>query len=375
MMSSSRPRCARSPSTGRPILPASSDTKKIASPGLAPVAAVSSAALVVGQKLRDRPFGLLGQHEVRDAGETQRLARPRPSCRRSCAISRPLRARQWRARPCPSATAFANTAKPDSRKISVTSTARIGLRRSGLSLPYGDHRLVVRNARKRRRRHLPVGELREQPGQHRLDRREHIVLLDERHLEVELVELARRSIGARILVAEARRDLEVAIEARHHQQLLELLRRLRQRVELARVNAARHQIVARAFRRARRQDRRLILEESLIDHPPADARDDLRSQHDVARGSSRAADRGSGTAAAALPESPACRPPETAAVSAADSTSSRSATTSMRPVGSVGLMFSSVRAMHLARHGDHALELHGLGGLERVRVGREHAPA
>ena len=38
MMSSSRPRCARSPSTGRPILPASSETKKIASPGLVPVA-------------------------------------------------------------------------------------------------------------------------------------------------------------------------------------------------------------------------------------------------------------------------------------------------------------------------------------------------
>ena len=91
--------------------------------------------LVVGQELRDRPLRLLRQHEVRHAGETQRLPGLDRSCRRSCAISRPLRAQQLRARPCPSATAFANTANPDSRKISVTSTARIGLRRSGLSLP------------------------------------------------------------------------------------------------------------------------------------------------------------------------------------------------------------------------------------------------
>ena len=85
-----------------------------------------------------------------------------------------------------------------------------------------------------------------------------------RHLDVELVELARRAVGAGVLVAEARRDLEVAVEARHHQQLLELLRRLRQRVELAGVNAARHQVVARAFGRARRQDRRLEFQEALL---------------------------------------------------------------------------------------------------------------
>ena len=88
--------------------------------------------------------------------------------------------------------------------------------------------------------------------------------VDERHLDVELVELAGRPVGARVLVAEAGRDLEVAIEARHHQQLLELLRRLRQRVELARVQAARHEVVARALRRARRENRRLELEEALL---------------------------------------------------------------------------------------------------------------
>jgi hypothetical protein len=62
--------------------------------------------------------------------------------------------------------------------------------------------------------------------QHGLQRGEDVVLGDEAHLQIELVELAGRAVGARILVAEARRDLEIAVEARDHQQLLELLRRL-----------------------------------------------------------------------------------------------------------------------------------------------------
>ena len=153
--------------------------------------------------------------------------------------------------------------------------------------------------------------------------------VDERHLDVELVELARRAVGARVLVAEAGRDLEVAVEARHHQQLLELLRRLRQRVELAGMNAARHQVVARALGRARGQDRRLELDEALLDHAPADARDDLRAQHDVARASSRGAGRGSGSAGAAPRESPACRRPGTAAARPPTAPRARRPTTSM----------------------------------------------
>jgi pyoverdine/dityrosine biosynthesis protein Dit1 len=102
--------------------------------------------------------------------------------------------------------------------------------------------------------------------QHRLDRGEHVFLRDEAHLEIELVEFARRPIGAGILVAEAGRDLEIAIEARHHQQLLEHLRCLRERVELTRVDAARHQEVARALGARRGQDRRLEFGEALADH-------------------------------------------------------------------------------------------------------------
>ena len=49
-----------------------------------------------------------------------------------------------------------------------------------------------------------------------------------------------------------------------HQDLLEDLRRLRQRVELARVHAARHEVVARALGRGLREDGRLDLEEALL---------------------------------------------------------------------------------------------------------------
>ncbi len=108
-----------------------------------------------------------------------------------------------------------------------------------------------------------------------------VLLGDEAHLEVELVELARQPIGAGIFVAEARRDLEIPVEARDHQQLLVLLRRLRQREERAGMDAARHQEVARALRRRRRQDRRRIFGKADLAHAPADRRDDLRALDDI----------------------------------------------------------------------------------------------
>src|SRR3546814_15690125 len=72
------------------------------------------------------------------------------------------------------------------------------------------HRRAVGNARERRWRHLAAApEFFKYAMKHRLDRCEDVVLGDEAHLEIELVELAGRAIGARILVAEARRDLEI----------------------------------------------------------------------------------------------------------------------------------------------------------------------
>ena len=118
----------------------------------------------------------------------------------------------------------------------------------GLVAAIFEHRVLVGDARKGAvSDRATIGEFFEQPGEHRLDRREHVVLGDEAHLEVELVEFAGTAVGAGILVAEAGGDLEIAVEPRDHQQLLEHLRRLRERVEFARMNPARHQIVARAF--------------------------------------------------------------------------------------------------------------------------------
>ena len=65
---------------------------------------------------------------------------------------------------------------------------------------------------------------------------EHVFLRDEAHFQVKLVEFARQPVGTRIFVAEAGRDLEIAIEPGDHEQPLILLRRLRQGVELTRMN-------------------------------------------------------------------------------------------------------------------------------------------
>jgi hypothetical protein len=63
--------------------------------------------------------------------------------------------------------------------------------------------------------------------------------------------------------------------------LLELLRRLRQRVEFSRMQARGHQEVARAFGRRSSKDRRLEFEEAAVLHAAADRVDDLPALDDV----------------------------------------------------------------------------------------------
>ena len=145
------------------------------------------------------------------------------------------------------------------------------------------HRLGVGNARPRRGRHrLVVCELLEHAADDGLHRRKYVVLLDEAHLDVELIEFAGQTVGARVLVAEAGRDLEIAVEARHHQKLLVLLRGLRQRVKLAGMDARGHEKIAGAFRAGGGQDRGLELEEPLPLHARSKRINDLPAQHDVA---------------------------------------------------------------------------------------------
>jgi hypothetical protein len=144
------------------------------------------------------------------------------------------------------------------------------------------HGFVVSDPRKLLCYRLSGGEGLEHAAQDGFHRGKHMLLLDEAHLEVELVELAWQAVGARVFVAETGRNLEVAVEARDHYELLVDLRRLRQRVELALVEARRHQEVARAFRRGRRQDRGRIFGEARLAHAPSHLGDDLRARDDVA---------------------------------------------------------------------------------------------
>ncbi len=106
--------------------------------------------------------------------------------------------------------------------------------------------------------------------EHRLrDEGEHLVLRDEARLGVELHELVL-PVGAQVLVPQAAGDLVVAIGAADHQQLLEELRRLRQRVEAARHLPGRHEELAGALGGGRHEHRRLDLDEPLPLHRPPD---------------------------------------------------------------------------------------------------------
>ena len=93
---------------------------------------------------------------------------------------------------------------------------------------------------------LPPGDLRKRPGdgravpeflkqapEHGLDRCKDVFLRREAQLDVKLIEFAGRAVRSRVFVAEARRNLEVLVEPGDHRELLELLRRLRKRVELS----------------------------------------------------------------------------------------------------------------------------------------------
>ncbi len=104
---------------------------------------------------------------------------------------------------------------------------------------------------------------------HALEGVQHVLLLHEAHLAVDLREL-RLAVGAQVFVAEAAHDLEVAVVACDHQQLLEGLGALRQRVEGAGVHAGRHHEVAGAFRGGLDQVRGLDLHEALAVQVGAD---------------------------------------------------------------------------------------------------------
>ena len=90
----------------------------------------------------------------------------------------------------------------------------------------------------------------------------HIFAFDKAHFQVNLTEFCL-TVGARILVAQAFADLDVAIESSHHQDLLEELRALWQGVPHALVESRWNDKVARAFRRALDEKRGLYFSKSV----------------------------------------------------------------------------------------------------------------
>ena len=93
--------------------------------------------------------------------------------------------------------------------------------------------------------------------------RHDLVLVEEGHLQVDLGELGL-TVSPQVLVPEAPGNLEIAVKAGQHQQLLILLGGLGQGVELAGVDAAGHQIVPGALGGGLGEDGGLDLQEPVL---------------------------------------------------------------------------------------------------------------
>jgi len=105
--------------------------------------------------------------------------------------------------------------------------------------------------------------MRENSAHHSFHYNRHVLFVYEGHFYVYL-RVFRLSVGTQFFVAEVPGELEIAVHARHHQHLLELLRRLRKGVEFTRVCPRRHHEVARAFRSGAGKQRSLYLVELQI---------------------------------------------------------------------------------------------------------------
>ena len=131
----------------------------------------------------------------------------------------------------------------------------------GLVRTVQPHRFGIRHGRKLLGQ-IDVDRRLEHRADHLLEDRADLDLGQERGFAVDLGEL-RLPVGAQVFIAKALGDLVVAIEARHHQQLLEQLGRLRQREEMAGMHPRRHQVIARALRRGLGEHRRFDVDEAV----------------------------------------------------------------------------------------------------------------
>ena len=116
---------------------------------------------------------------------------------------------------------------------------------------------------------------------HRFNSRKYILLLNKAHFQIKLVKFTRAAISAAIFITETGCNLEIAIKARHHNQLLKLLRGLWQGIEFTGMQTGRHQKITGTFWRRGCQNRRLEFGESLRYHTLADRLNHLCPQHDI----------------------------------------------------------------------------------------------
>ena len=80
------------------------------------------------------------------------------------------------------------------------------------------HGCGIRNSRPRAWRHgFAIAEFAKNTANHWFNGCKNIFLLDKAHFQIELVEFTWQTIGARIFIAEAGSDLEIAVKTRHHQ--------------------------------------------------------------------------------------------------------------------------------------------------------------
>ena len=145
----------------------------------------------------------------------------------------------------------------------------------GLVAAVAGHRVGVGDARDGRGDLVP--DQGPQRPQHVLPDGDDVVLLDEAHLHVELGEL-RLPVGAEVLVPVAAGDLVVPLQAADHEQLLEQLGALRQRVEGARPQPRGHHEVPGPLGGGPGEGRRLDLDETVTVQHRARGLVDLAAQ-------------------------------------------------------------------------------------------------
>ncbi len=128
----------------------------------------------------------------------------------------------------------------------------------GLVASVSLHGLVIRHARERI--DFDVEDGFEEVAHEVLKRLQHVFLLHKGHLAVNLREFWL-AVSPEVFVAEALDDLVVAVVSADHQQLLERLWALWQRVKLPGIHARRHDKIPSAFWRRLDQIRRLDFDE------------------------------------------------------------------------------------------------------------------